>query len=314
MQTVSKYLCALVLACASGWCAPADTSSSPPKLDRQKLDDYLRYTEGFTPQVKLTIDDPGPSAYPGYFRVIVHLSVTRDKGVQQVGQKLYYTPDGEHFIAGQLWELNKNPFEDTLERLPTDGPSFGPPNAKITIVVFSDFECPFCREFAKTLRSNVAQHYPKDVRVVFKDFPIDSIHPWAVAAAEAAHCIANQNPAAFWLFHDWIFEHQQEITPQNLKDKTLAFAQQQNIPAAALATCIDNHTTAAAVQESLEQGRSLQIQQTPTLFVNGRQVPGAVPWTTLDAVIQLEMGRPKDIPGPSSQQCCAVSAPTVLGK
>ena len=317
MQKVVKCFCALALACVSAVQAGAGVPASDalvPNIDTQKLEAYVRYTEGYTPQVKLAFDTPTPSAYKGYFRVRVHLSIAREKGIQQVGEKLYYTDDGEHFLSGQLWELGKNPFEDTLVRLPTDGPSFGPANAKVTIVVFSDFECPYCREFAKTLRTKVPQKYPNDVRVIFEAFPIDSIHPWAVAAAEAAHCIADENPEAFWAFHDWIFEHQGEVTPQNLKDKTLAFAQTKNLPAAPLSACLDHHSTAAAVTASLQAGRALQIQQTPTLFVNGRMVGGAVPWETLDAVIQLELGRPKEIPGPSVKACCEVSAPTILGK
>jgi len=307
-----KCLCGLALACAVAIAASLDGHA--PKIDPQKLEAYVRYTEGYTPQVKLAIDNPLPSAYKGYFRVLVHVSIAREKGTQQVGEKLYYTADGERFLSGQLWELGKNPFADTLERLPTDGPSFGPANAKVTIVVFSDFECPYCREFAKTMRINVPKKYPNDVRVIFEDFPLESIHPWAVAAAEAGRCVAQEKPAAFWLFHDWIFEHQQEVTAQNVKEKTLAFAQQQSMAAGNLSSCLDSHASAAAVNESLRAGRELQVQQTPTLFLNGRMLGGAVPWATLDAVIQLELGRPKEVPGPPAGQCCGVSAPTVLEK
>ena len=82
----------------------------------------------------------------------------------------------------------------------------------------------------------------------------------------------------------------------------MAFAQTQNLPAATLSSCLDSHASAAAVNDSLRAGRELQVQQTPTLFLNGRMLGGAVPWSNLDAVIQLELERPKEIPGPAVSQ------------
>ncbi len=263
-----------------------------------------------TPDVKFTIDDPTPSAYSGYFRVLVHLS----HGPSRLDRVYYVTADGQHFISGSVWDLNDNPFLDTLEHLPTSGPSFGPSSAKVTIVVFSDFECPYCRELAHTIRSNIGEKYPNDVRVVFEDFPIDAIHKWARAAAEASHCIGDQKPAAFWAFHDWMFEHQQEVNETNLRDKALAIAKEQNLDLAKVSACIDTHATAQEVRQSQQEGEALQIQQTPTLFVNGRMLSGAVDWKTLDAVIQMELKRPKDIPAPSAAKCCEVTMPTVTKK
>ena len=100
------------------------------------------------------------------------------------------------------------------------------------LVIFSDFECPYCREFAKTVRDNIPKQYPKDVRVVFEDFPLDSIHPWARAAAEDSHCVGSQSVDAFWAYHDWIFAHATEIKADNLRDKVLAWAKDQKLDTA----------------------------------------------------------------------------------
>ena len=291
-----------------GWPLPA--AEAAPKIDKARLETYVRYIEAYTAQVKFAVDDPVPSAYKGYYRVMVHLSL----GDRKVGDRLYYTTDGEHFASGQLWGLDQNPFADVIERLPTDGPSFGPPNARITLIVFSDLECPYCREFAKTIRGNLPQKYPNDVRVIFKDFPIASLHPWALAAAEAGECLAQEKPAAFWAFHDWIFDHKQEVNAANLKEKTLAVAKDQGIDGTKISTCIDTHATAPVVNESLREGRELQIQQTPTSFINGRMMPGAAPWNSLDSLIQFELNRPKEIPAPAAGKCCEVTIPTVLNK
>jgi protein-disulfide isomerase len=182
------------------------------------------------------------------------------------------------------------------------------------MIVFSDFECPYCRELAKTLRDNIPQKYPTDVRVVFKDFPIDSIHKWARAASEAAHCLASQKPGAFWAFHDWIFEHQQEINETNVRDRVLGFAKQQNLDVPQVSSCLANHATAQEIDRNQQIGAALQISQTPTIFVNGRTVSGAVPWQTLDNIIKMELNRPKEIAAGSAEKCCEISIPTVAKK
>jgi protein-disulfide isomerase len=287
-----------------------EPDAAAPKIDKQKLETYVRYAEGFTAEVKISIDDPVSSPFKGYYRVLVHLTA----GTHRLDRLYYVTQDGQQFINGAIWKLNENPFTDTLEHLPTDGPSFGPSNAKVTVVVFSDFECPYCRELAKTLRDNIPQKYPSDVRVVFKDFPIDSIHKWARGASEAAHCLASQKPAAFWAFHDWVFEHQQEVNETNLRDQVIAFAKQQKLDVPQVSSCMENHATAQEVSQNQQTGEALQISKTPTLFVNGRMLDGAVSWTVLDNVIKMELNRPKEIAAGAAEKCCEVSIPTVAKK
>ena len=169
----------------------------------------------------------------------------------------------------------------------------------MTLVVFSDFQCPFCREFAKTIREQIPKKYPNDVRIEFQDFPIASIHKWALPAAEAAHCVGAGNSEAFWAFHDWLFEHQEEVNPTNVKEKAVAFGKTQGLDEAKLGACIDSHSGAAEVKEGLQAGQELGVQQTPTSFINGRMISGALKTNDLDAIIQLELKRPAQIPGPS---------------
>ncbi len=292
-----------------------------PKLDKTKLETYLRYAEGFTSGVKLTIDDPSPSPYTGYFRLLVHLSA----GSHQADRVYYISSDGERLVNGAIWNINETPFLDILQHLTLNGPSFGPETSRVTMVIFSDFECPYCRDLAKTIRENVPQKYPRDVRVVFKNFPIDAIHKWARAAAEAGHCLADQKAGAFWAFHDWIFDHQQEVTDAYehqkdtfgayLREKSLEVTKAQGMDSTKFSSCLEARAAAQPVEQDAREGRALQIQQTPTLFVNGRMIPGAVPWGQLDTIIQMELNRPADIPGPSaSSKCCEVNIPTAVKK
>jgi protein-disulfide isomerase len=285
-----------------------------PKVDKAKIVAYLRYAEGWSDKVEAVMDDPKPSVYPGYAEVDVHLTFQK----QKLDRVYYVTADGQRIISGTVYDVNQSPFKATLSKLDIKGaPSFGPESAPVTIVIFSDFECPYCRDEAKTLRESLAKKYPNEVRVVFKDFPLEAVHTWAKRAAIAGHCVIEQNPQAFWPYHDYMYEHQKEISGANLDSKVLEFAKQQNLDTLQLSSCVQNGATAKLVEENLDQGRALGVQQTPTMFLNGRQVAGAVPLEQLDLVIQMELTR-KQQAGHSEtakkdEKCCEVSLP-VVGK
>jgi protein-disulfide isomerase len=280
---------------------------SLPKIDRAKWESFLRYAEGYVPAVKFVIDDPKPSSFPGFYEVTVHLS----SGENKLDRHYYVTADGQSIATGTLWNLNQGPFAENLKLLPTEGDSFGPANAPVNIVVFSDFECPFCSQLAKTMREDLPKKYGDKVHVLFKDFPLP-IHPWARAAAESAHCLADQKPAAFWTFHDWIFDHQKDVTAANLREKTMDIAKQQSLDESKVAACLDTHAPAARIDKNIQLGHLLQVGQTPTFFVNGRPETGALAWDRLSALIDFELNRPKEFATP--EKCCEVDIPKVGGK
>lgn len=294
--------------------AAADNVANP-NIDKQKIVAYLRYAEGFSSSVAIQVDDPAPSRLPGFYLLNVHLSL----GNAKEERHYYVSQDGQRVLSGSVWSLNESPFVDTLNRLSTTGPSFGVPDAKVTIVVFSDFQCPYCRELAKNLRANIPQKYPKDVRVVMKNFPIEAIHPWSRAAAEAGTCMADASTGAFWAYHDWVFEHQAEVNkefqdqkaefPAYLRDNAATLAQAQQVDPAKVKTCIETHASAAEVNQDIAEGNKLVIASTPTFYINGRPVTGAVPWASLDTLIQMELNRPKDIGTPLAIAATKTLAP-----
>lgn len=167
-------------------------------------------------------------------------------------------------------------------------PSFGPADAPVTIVEFGDFECPSCRAEAPVLRQLMPDLYPGKFRVVFKDFPLETIHPWARAASDAARCIFRQNPQAFWKFYDWDYDNQDEITVENLKSKVLAWAAGNGVNAADLGRCIDSKATDAEVAQNISEGRALGVRGTPTVFVNGRKA-GSGNMIALQRIIDAEL-------------------------
>ena len=284
----------LLAAWAQAFSLQAADISSPkaPVIDKPKLESYLRYAEGFAPDVKFVVDDPVATPLAGYYRLLVHLSLGDSKQ-----EKTYYlTADGKHILPGPIWDLDQSPFVESSEKLTADGPAFGPTDARITIVVFSDFQCPYCREFARTIRDNIPQKYPRDVRVVFKDFPLDAIHPWARAAAEAGHCVGDSKPEIFWDYHDWIYQNQGEITAANLRAKVLDFSRQHHLDDAKITTCLDTQATLPEVAANEQEARVLDLQKTPTFFLNGRMVAGSVSWNSLNTLIQMELNRSAGIP------------------
>lgn len=148
-------------------------------------------------------------------------------------------------------------------------PGFGPANAPVTIVEFGDFECPSCRAEAPLLRQLIPELFPGKVRVVFLNYPLQSIHPWALAAAIAGRCVYRQNPPAFWKFYDWDYENQDDLSGENLKSKVVAWAGANGLNSAQLESCIDTKATEAEVAKNIAEGKAAGVHGTPTLFVNG---------------------------------------------
>ena len=150
----------------------------------------------------------------------------------------------------------------------------GSASAPATLVVFSDFQCPYCKRAAEWVRAEAAKFDPKQLRVVYRFFPL-SFHPWAMPAAQAAACVAAQSPAGFWNFHDAVFANQAAINPGNVKDKLLEFAQAvPGLKVAEYQHCVESGQTAELVQKDQSLGTSVQVRGTPTVFINGNPLPG----------------------------------------
>jgi protein-disulfide isomerase len=290
----------------------------PATLDKPHMEAYVRHLLAVIPEVQVKVDDPKPAGTSDLKEVDVHFTY---QGRSQ-DEVFYITKDGQHIIRGVVYNLGQNPFQEDLDKLKTDGsPSFGPPTAPITLVEFGDFECPNCKEEAKTLRDNVPSQFPTQVHVYFKDFPLEQIHPWAKAAAITGRCIYRQSPSAFWKYHDWIYEHQAEILPDTLKARVSDFVKTaSDIDALKLGQCIDTKATESEVDASLAEGRALRVDATPTLFVNGRRLVGNYPWQNIEQIINGELNYQKtaQTTDPKSakadEKCCEVKIPSPLDK
>jgi protein-disulfide isomerase len=165
-------------------------------------------------------------------------------------------------------------------------PASGPANAPVTMVVFSDFECPYCREFSSTIRE-IKKQYGDKVRLVFRQFPLKAIHPDAQKAAEAALCADRQKK--FWEMHDLLFKDQSSLSVDNLKSK----AKELGLDTAAFNACLEEGATAALIHEDLVAAFSAGVDGTPSTFVNGRFINGNAPIEEIAAAIDEELGMQK---------------------
>jgi protein-disulfide isomerase len=283
MRRVFVALSAIVLAgfLLSGADAPKSA------FDKPTLEAYLRHLFVLPANLTITINDPKPSSFAGFKEVRVRIA----QGPQYQDVSLFVSNDGKQIVQGNFFDIAQNPFKSDLDKLKTQfQPSLGTAGAPVAIVVFSDLQCPHCKGEAEMLRKNLIQSFPTQVRLYFKDFPIESLHPWAKTAAIAGRCVFAQKNEAFWDYHDWIFAHQESITPQNVKDQILGWAKDaKDVDAVKLGACIENKTTEAEVDKEMEQGRDLTITGTPTMFINGRRIAQTIDWPTLKNIIDEEI-------------------------
>jgi protein-disulfide isomerase len=264
-------------------------SAAPtPATELQKnVESYLRQLYGFGPSVQLTISVPKDSEVPGLLETTIDLK----DGENSQTAKFYLSKDGKYLVRGEVSDLSKDPLAETRARIQLiDAPSLGDPKAPVTLVEFSDFQCPVCRNLHDVLRG-MLPNYPQ-VRVVFKDFPIEALHPWARTAALAGRCAYQQDPKVFWKVYDAIYDQQEVISASNAWSKMADFAAESGLNPAAFKACMASPEAGAAVDASRANGQQLEVNSTPTVFVNGRRLVGADPHA-LEQYIQYELAQQK---------------------
>ncbi len=267
--------------------AAAGNASNASSQIQKKIEDYLRHLYAFGPDVLVSVGPPKDTAIQGLQETDI---VVKIAGNQEFA-KFYISKDGRYLVRGELSDLSKDPLVETREKLQTkDSPSTGDPRAPVTLVEFSDFECPVCRNLHDALR-NLLPNYPQ-VRVVFKDFPIEQLHPWARTAALAGRCTYQQDPRAFWKMYDLIYDSQEIISAENAWSKMLDYAGESGINQETFKSCMASPEAGAAVDASRANGQQLEVTSTPTIFVNGRRLVGADPHL-LEQYIKYELEQKK---------------------
>jgi protein-disulfide isomerase len=190
-------------------------------------------------------------------------------------------------------DLTKDPNSETMTKMDvTNRPTRGNKQAKVVVVNYDDFQCPFCSRMHQTLFPQVFKEYGDKVLFIYKDYPLAEIHPWSIHAAVNANCLAGQNNDAYWDYVDYLHANQQVVSGQQGHDAQNAFldraavlqGQQHGADPVKLAACIKGQDD-SAVKASIKEGDALGVNATPTLFVNGEEMDGALPIAEIRAVL-----------------------------
>lgn len=243
---------------------------------------FVRNLFGWGQDFKLKVGPLKPSTSPDFYLVPIEVTLNdrTDNG------EVYVSKDGKTLFRGEMFDTAADPYADEKAHLHIEGnPVKGPADARITLVEFGDFECPNCRALEPVLK-DIFEKYK--VRLVFKDFPLEQIHPWAKTAAIGGRCAFKQSPEAFWKMHDTIFGNQESISPENVWDKLVEFAGQSGLNADAFKSCLSSPDAAKEVEANQQDGLNLNVNSTPTVFVNGRPIVGGDP-RALTQIIEFEL-------------------------
>lgn len=212
------------------------------------------------------LGDFKPSGMPGLKQG------TLDFGRQQI--PVLVSDDGSQLIVGEILDSTVDPLQEILGKISMDNvPVKGDANAPITIVEYSDFQCPFCKRGSDML-PGLLEDYPGKVKIIFKQFPLPN-HNWAKPSSIASLCAFEQGNDKFWEFHDMVFAKQKEINLQNSTDKFNEIAKEIGLDQSKFDACISSGENAARVDAEMKEGQQIGISSTPTFVVDGLIVPGA---------------------------------------
>jgi protein-disulfide isomerase len=218
------------------------------------------------------------------------------EGVLDLGnQKIPFiaSSDLRYVVFGAAEDVTIDPSKAVMDKISLKGePAKGPANAKVTIVEYSDFQCPFCGKGYNTMEKEVLPQYKDKVRFYYKHYPLP-FHPWAEAAAVAAECAKQQKPAAFWKLYSSFFENQSQMTKDNVKQKATEFLADQKIDMTKWNDCFDNKKSLPQVKAQMAEGSTVGVRGTPGFIINGRLVSGAQPAQNFKNVIDDELASTK---------------------
>jgi protein-disulfide isomerase len=262
--------------------------SAPPNVARL-VERQVRSHYSIGADIKISVGPLRPSQFPNYDG----LTVTIENGGKKQDLEFLLSKDNKTLVLWTPLDLTRDPFAEIMKKITiSERPTRGNKDAKVVAVNYDDFECPFCARLHQTLFPAIFKEYGDRVLFIYKDYPLEEIHPWAVHAAVDANCLAAQNNDAYWDFADYLHANQHSISAEKTREAwntaldRLATQQGEkyHLDAAKLQSCVKAQDD-KAVQASVHEANDLAVNATPTLFVNGQKLEGAVPIDQLRAVL-----------------------------
>jgi protein-disulfide isomerase len=268
---------------------PGATSSPAPTGDlAQQIDRQVRAHYSLPPDVKLMLGDLRPSEFPNYDQI----TITFVSAEKKQPYEFLLARDHKTLLRMTKMDLSKDPYLDTMSKIDVRGrPTRGNKDAKVVIVNYDDFECPFCSRMHSTLFPEVFKEYGDRVLFIYKDYPLEEVHPWAMHAAIDANCLGVQSSDAYWDYADYLHANQRAVSAkghdgENAELDRLAMLQGQThkLDEPKLQACVKTQDD-KAVRASLKEGDNLGVDATPAMFVNGQKLDGAVPISEVRATL-----------------------------
>ena len=269
--------------------AAAPTAAGTTALPSEDtVNSFLFQMVGYDPTVTWKVTEIRPSELPGLAEVSFVVTNAQGSNVN----RLLVSADGKHAITGDILPFGAKPFDDARAKLEkgVNGPAKGPAKAAVTIVEFSDMQCPHCAKAASSIDQLLAQE--PDAHFIFQNFPLPA-HNWAEKAAGYVDCVGRASNDAVWKFIQKTFDEQANITEANADEKLKAIATASGANGDEVAACAAKPDTKARVEASVALGKSVDVNATPTLFINGRNVPGGTPVDLLKKIVDFEASQEK---------------------
>jgi protein-disulfide isomerase len=282
-------------------CLGCAAQSVSPEL-AQKIERQVRSYYKVPAELKVLVGPASPSPdFPNYESVVV----TIDNGERKQDLNFLISKDHSSLIRMNKFDLNKDPYAATMSKINTAGrPTRGAKSSKVVVVNFDDFECPFCSRMHQELFPEIFKEYGDRITFIYKDYPLVEIHPWATHAAVDANCLAAQNNDAYWDFADYIHANQHEVSNEKtpaarldaLDKLAMLQGQKHSLDTVKLESCIKAQDD-SAVKASMKEAESVGVEATPTMFINGEKIDGAVPPSELRAALDRAL-RDANLPVP----------------
>jgi len=240
------------------------------QTSNEEMVQRIRETFKTPATVKLSLGGFKPSPAPDFEQG----TLSMDNGSAKQDRVVLLTRDGKHLIMGELYNLTVNLQQQALRTISVhDEPTQGPSTAPVTIVEYADLQCPTCARVHEFLETQVLPRYGKKVCVVFKEYPLP-MHDWSLTAAIACQCAYEINPSSFVPLRTAIFRNQQFINITNLRETLLSYGEQAGVDRVKLAGCLDAKSSYPRIQRDLAEGKRVNVDRTPTLFINGKMLIG----------------------------------------
>ena len=269
--------------------APQQAQSGPADLNR-RVERTVRSEFKVPAYVQISISSPKASEFANYDNI----AITFTTGDKKQTHEFLVSKDGKQLVDMRKMDLTADPYQKAMSAIDLTGrPLRGNKDAKVTVVVYDDFQCPFCSRMHQELFS-LMKSYGDRVKVYYKDYPLPAeMHPWARRAAIDSNCLALQNGEAFWDFADYAHANGRQISGEKkLLEAQIAavdhiatdIGNRRNLNTAMLAQCIKEQPS-KDLEKSVKEAESLGVNATPFIFINGQKVEGAIPAPELKAIL-----------------------------